>query len=352
MQNFFAPKSGKTAKDVGKVGKTEVETQKFVPWVEKYRPKGLDAVCAQDEAVSMLKKVLQEGSELPNLLFYGPPGTGKTSTIIAMARDLFGNLYSERTLELNASDERGIDVVRNKVKNFAQTTANSQRADGKKCPKFKLIILDEADSMTKAAQEALRRTMEVHSKTTRFCLLCNYVSRIIDPITSRTAKFRFRLLPSEVQMRQVEMIVEKENVKISQNAIDKLIEVAGGDMRKATTFLQSLHRLNSEEISPTEVMDVAALCDNDRVASIIKAASEITFDKLIIKIRELLLDGYPACQFLTQLLDQIIEDETIEDSKKIPIIEQIGQADYALNDGADEELQLIAVCSVMFRQFQ
>merc|ERR1712113_1278172 len=176
----------------------------------------------------------------------------------------------------------------------------------------------------------------------------SHTIRIFFAANKPKAKFRFRLLPSEVQMRQVEMIVEKENVKISQNAIDKLIEVAGGDMRKATTFLQSLHRLNSEEISPTEVMDVAALCDNDRIASIIKAASEITFDKLIIKIRELLLDGYPACQFLTQLLDQIVDDETIEDSKKIPIIEQIGQADYALNDGADEELQLIAVCSVMF----
>jgi replication factor C subunit 2/4 len=123
-------------------------------------------------------------------------------------------------------------------------------------------------------------------------------------------------------------------------------------MRKATTYLQSLHRLNSDEIGPGEVMDVAALCDDQRVTSIIKAASEITFDKLIIKIRELLLDGYPACQFLSQLLDQIVQDETVDDSKKIPIIEQIGQADYALNDGADEELQLIAVCSVMFRQFQ
>merc|ERR1712168_967383 len=267
----------------------------------------------------MLKSVLTKGDELPNLLFYGPPGTGKTSTIIACARDLFGNLYSERILELNASDERGIDVVRNKVKEFAQKTANSQRADGKKCPNYKLIILDEADSMTKSAQEALRRTMEVYSKTTRFCLLCNYVSRIIDPITSRTAKFRFRLLPSYIQRRQIDMIVEKENVKINQNGIDKLIEVAGGDMRRAITYLQSLHRLNPDEIVPNDVFEIAAMCDDEKVDGIIKAAQQISFD------------------------------EMIPDSKKIPIIEQIGQADYALNDGADEELQMMAVCSVMFR---
>jgi replication factor C subunit 2/4 len=348
MQNFFAPKSKASKSEGDDLG----QDKKCIPWVEKYRPRGLDAVCAQEEAVSMLKSVLTKGDELPNLLFYGPPGTGKTSTIIACARDLFGNLYSERILELNASDERGIDVVRHKVKEFAQKTANSSRSDGKKCPNYKLIILDEADSMTKSAQEALRRTMEVYSKTTRFCLLCNYVSRIIDPITSRTAKFRFRLLPSEIQRRQIDMIVEKESVNISQNGIDKLIEVAGGDMRRAITYLQSLHRLNPDEIVPNDVFEIAAMCDDEKVDGIIKAAQEISFDKMITKAKELLLDGYPACQFFSQLLDKIVSDEMIPDSKKIPIIEQIGQADYALNDGADEELQMMAVCSVMFRQFQ
>jgi len=360
MQNFFAPKSKSSkvegSSSSGQTGQTRQEKiderAKSLPWVEKYRPRGLDAVCAQEEAVSMLKKALSEGDELPNLLFYGPPGTGKTSTIIAMARDLFGNLYSERILELNASDERGIDVVRTKVKNFAQMTANSQRKDGRKCPAYKLIILDEADSMTKSAQEALRRTMEVYSKTTRFCLLCNYVSRIIDPITSRTAKFRFKLLPAAVQLRQLEMIVAKENVSIGANAMEELIEVSQGDMRRSITYLQSLHRLNSDEITPADVLDVAAMCDSARVKSIVAAAHQISFDKLMQKVKDLLLDGYPACQFLEQLLDQIVNDDEISDAKKIPVLEQIGQADYCLNDGADEELQLIAVCSVMFRQFQ
>jgi len=128
--------------------------------------------------------------------------------------------------------------------------------------------------------------------------------------------------------------------------------VAGGDMRRAITYLQSLHRLNPDEIVPNDVFEIAAMCDDEKVDGIIKAAQEISFDKMITKAKELLLDGYPACQFFSQLLDKVVSDEMIPDSKKIPIIEQIGQADYALNDGADEELQMMAVCSVMFRQFQ
>jgi len=347
MEQFLIGGSG--AKASTGTGKKKAPPR-VLPWIEKYRPKGVNDVCAQEEVVAMLKAVLIEGKELPNMLFYGPPGTGKTSTILAMARDMFGNLMEERVCELNASDERGIKVVREKVKNFAMTTANSQRADGKKCPNFKLIILDEADSMTKSAQEALRRTMEVYSKSTRFCLLCNYVSRIIDPITSRTAKFRFRLLPKEIQYNQIRNIKEAENVQISENAVEELISVAAGDMRRAVNFLQSLHRLHEDEITPDDVRDVAILCPPAKIEEVIREARNKSYDNMLSKVHALLQDGYPAGQFMHQLQDAVIADDAIEDFQKVNIINQIGKADHALTDGADEKVQILAIVSVLQRE--
>merc|ERR1712241_1425510 len=237
----------------GKLGQGEqtksVKSQlpaKLVPWVEKYRPKTVTDVSHQEEVVSVLKNALT-GSDLPDLLFYGPPGTGKTSTILAAARDLFGDLYKDRILELNASDERGIQVVREKVKNFAQLTAGGKRPDGVACPPYKIIILDEADSMTKDAQSALRRTMEKSGRSPKFCLICNYVSRIIEPITSRCAKFRFKPLAEGILIERIELIMEKENVLVNEDGKKAIILTSEGDLRKAITSLQSCARLKGGE---------------------------------------------------------------------------------------------------------
>lgn len=183
------------------------------PWVEKYRPRNIDEVSSQEEVVSVLKSTI-ESKNLPHLLFYGAAGTGKTSTILALCRQVFGHDFKSRVLELNASDERGINVIRKKVKDFARTTLHSSDHNTVKdsMPPYKIVILDEADSMTTDAQNALRRTMETYSKQTRFCLICNYVSRIIEPLASRCAKFRFKPLDSVSATNRLKYIAAKESV--------------------------------------------------------------------------------------------------------------------------------------------
>ena len=181
------------------------------------------------------------------MLFYGPPGTGKTSTILALAKELYGpQMFKTRVLELNASDERGISIVREKVKDFARMQLSNPPPNYQEkypCPPYKIIILDEADSMTQDAQSALRRTMETYSKITRFCLICNYVTRIIDPLASRCSKFRFKPLDQGNAKKRLEEIAENEGVELEEHAVEALIKCSEGDLRKAITFLQSAARL-------------------------------------------------------------------------------------------------------------
>ena len=190
------------------------------------------------------------------MLFYGPPGTGKTSTILALAKELYGpELMKSRVLELNASDERGISIVREKVKNFARiavSTPTNLSSSTYPCPPYKIIILDEADSMTQDAQSALRRTMETYSRITRFCLICNYVTRIIDPLASRCSKFRFKPLDEENARTRLELIAKEEGVEYEEGVIDALIKVSDGDLRKAITYLQSAAKLHNPIVSKGE----------------------------------------------------------------------------------------------------
>ncbi|XP_065115383.1 replication factor C subunit 4 isoform X1 [Paramisgurnus dabryanus] len=324
--------------------------QRAVPWVEKYRPKCVDEVAFQEEVVAVLKKSL-EGADLPNLLFYGPPGTGKTSTILAAARELYGpELYRQRVLELNASDERGIQVVREKVKNFAQLTVAGTRPDGKSCPPFKIIILDEADSMTSAAQAALRRTMEKESRTTRFCLICNYVSRIIEPLTSRCSKFRFKPLADNIQRERLLEICEKENLKYSKEGIEALVHVSEGDLRKAITYLQSAARLNSErEITEKIIIEIAGVVPPKVIENVLQICYKGHFEKLELAVKDLIDQGYAGTNILNQLHEVIIE-EKLNDKQKSVITEKMAEVDKCLTDGADEYLQLLSLCSVIMQQ--
>jgi len=326
----------------------ENKKTKPVPWVEKYRPKCVDEVAFQEEVVAVLKKSL-EGADLPNLLFYGPPGTGKTSTILAAARELFGpELFRLRVLELNASDERGIQVVREKVKNFAQLTVSGSRSDGKPCPPFKIVILDEADSMTSAAQAALRRTMEKESKTTRFCLICNYVSRIIEPLTSRCSKFRFKPLSDKIQQQRLLDIADKEHVRISNEGIACLVKVSEGDLRKAITFLQSATRLTGGKITEKVITDIAGVIPAGTIDGIFAACQSGSFDKLeaVVKVshftgnfgegknyndptkfnfllQDLIDEGHAATQLVNQFHDVVVENDNLSDKQKSIITEKL-----------------------------
>ncbi|KAM9797447.1 replication factor C subunit 4 [Syngnathus typhle] len=322
---------------------------KLTPWVEKYRPKCVDEVAFQEEAVAVLKKSL-EGADLPNLLFYGPPGTGKTSTILAAARDLYGpELYKQRVLELNASDERGIQVIREKVKTFAQLTVAGTRPDGKPCPPFKIIVLDEADSMTAPAQAALRRTMEKEARTTRFCLICNYISRIIEPLTSRCSKFRFNPLADHVQEERLLEICEKENLKYTKESILALVKVSEGDLRKAITFLQSAARLDANgEITEVAVMEIAGVVPTDMINNLLQVCFKGSFEKLELTVRSVVDEGYTATRVLSQLHDRIVEHDAMSDEHKSVIAEKMAVVDKCLADGADEYMQLLSLCSVMF----
>jgi replication factor C subunit 2/4 len=267
------------------------------------------------------------------MLFYGPPGTGKTSTVLALAKELYGpELIKTRVLELNASDERGISIVREKVKDFARMQLSnpspSYRAQYP-CPPYKIIILDEADSMTQDAQSALRRTMETYSKITRFCLICNYVTRIIDPLASRCSKFRFKSLDQGNAKKRVEEIAEWEGVKLEDGAAETLIKCSEGDLRKAITFLQSAARLvgavqvkddgdededkmdvdvdekESRIVTIKSVEDIAGVIPDATIEKLAKAMQQkskgLVYEAVSKVVTDIVADGWSATQLVTQV---------------------------------------------------
>ena len=261
------------------------------------------------------------------MLFYGPPGTGKTSTVLALAKELYGpEMIKSRVLELNASDERGISIVREKVKNFARmqlTNPSPGYKDKYPCPPFKIIILDEADSMTQDAQSALRRTMETYSKIPRFCLICNYVTRIIDPLDSRCSKFRFKSLDQSNAKKRLEEIAEKEGVPLEDGAVDTLIKCSEGDLRKAITFLQSAARLvgagalekdadgadtmdvDKKAVTVKIVEDIAGVIPESTIEDLVQAirpkSSGHSYQNVSKVVEDMVADGWSAGQVVGQV---------------------------------------------------
>jgi len=296
------------------------------------------------------------------MLFYGPPGTGKTSTILALAKELYGpEMIKSRVLELNASDERGISIVREKVKDFARMQLTNPPPGYKSrypCPPFKIIILDEADSMTQDAQSALRRTMETYSKITRFCLICNYVTRIIDPLASRCSKFRFKSLDEGNAKRRLEDIAKLEDVVLEDGAVDALIRCSEGDLRKAITYLQSAARLvgaSGDEDEETDKMnvdtkaitvkiveDIAGVIPDATIQKLVDAMrSRETYRAVASVVEDMVADGWSAGQTMTQLNHAIIYDEQIPDVQKNRIVGVFSEVDKRLVNGAEEHLSIL-----------
>jgi replication factor C small subunit len=300
-------------------------------WFEKYRPRSFDEVVDLEEVKVRLREFVK-GGNMPHLLFYGPPGTGKTTVALVLARELYGEYWRENTLELNASDERGINVIRERVKEFART------APVGKAP-FKLVILDEADNMTSDAQQALRRIMEIYAQNTRFILLANYVSRIIDPIISRCAVFRFSPLPRHLMAERLRHIAEREGVTLKEDTVDVIYELSEGDMRRAINLLQIAAATN-KVVDGNAVAAAATAVRPSDIVELFNLALNGDYLKAREKLRELMyIKGVAGVDFIRAFQRELIR-MSLDDEVKAEVAELLADVDYRLTQGADEEIQL------------
>lgn len=303
-------------------------------WIEKYRPLKLADIVGQDEITRRLSSYVKSG-DLPHLLFTGSAGVGKTTAAVALAREFFGEAWHLNFREMNASDERGIDVVRNQIKQFART-APLEGAE------FKILFLDEADALTSDAQSALRRTMESYAQSCRFILSCNYSSKIIDPIQSRCAIYRFRPLQRDAIILEMQRIAACEGLTVTEDALDAIVYIAQGDMRKAINALQGAAILDPR-IDAGRVYAITASAKPSEIGELLSLCLAGDFDGAEAVLAHLLNDrGIAPSELIGQIYRALVRRE-LDTGLKVALIDCLGDTDFRLSEGADTEIQMDAM---------
>lgn len=312
------------------MAKVKGQKEESMIWTEKYRPREFSEVLGHPEIVKRAKAFVQN-QNMPHLLFSGPAGSGKTTLALIVAKKFFGPSWNENFLELNASDERGIDVVRRKVKSFARTKAFSGP--------FKIIFLDESDALTKEAQQALRRTMEIFTGTCRFILSCNISSKIIDPIQSRCSVFRFKLLDKKDTAKIIERIAKQEKFKINNKAIESLCDVSHGDLRRVINILQASASI-TKNIDENTIYEIIAEAKPADIKSILELALRGSFLDARNKLLDVMLKQGLSGLDIIKAVQREIWNLNIKEEEKLKLVEKCGETEFRLVEGSDDFIQL------------
>ena len=310
-----------------------------LPWVERYRPAHLSDIVSHEAAISTIHKLIDQKC-LPHLLFYGPPGTGKTTTAHAIARELYGDKYAPMVLELNASDDRGIDVIREQVKRFASTRVIFGSG-------HKLIILDESDAMTNPAQAALRRIMETCSNNARFIMICNYPEKIIPALRSRCTEFRYPPLPHEDAAKFLKSVVEQEHVEATDDGISALITLGGGDLRRSLNLMQTT-AMATDVINENNVYKCAGYPLPTEVKAVLQSLMNQPMESAAIALEEMMRDrGLALLDVIHELHRQTVLLD-LPNMAMANVLDRLSQIEKRVAEGCSETIQVAGIVAAYY----